>query len=279
VGGCVQGRNSTYNIQSASLGVEHEVDRLMAQAVMGWVKEFRNLKWYGLEDGMDVLELGSGPGFYTKQLVSNLTRSRVTALEIDSLLLDKAKQMLSAVPESRLQFVQASVYDTGLPDNAYDFVIARLLFLHLHHPVEAAKEIFRVLKPGGKLVIIDIDDGIFGVIHPIVESLHAILKKLADYQASNGGNRYLGRTLPRLLSGAGFTDVDIDATIQHSDILGIDGFRKQFNIQRFKGFFEKGILELEEFEQLRVASEKLNTSKDSYAMMTLIMGCGTKPNS
>lgn len=274
----MQGRNSTYNIQNVSLGIEREVDRLKAQAMMGWDKEFRNLKWYGLEDGMDVLELGSGPGFYTKQLVSNLPLSRITALEIDSILQNKAKQMLSDAHESQLQFVQASVYDTRLPDNSFDFAVARLLFLHLHHPVKAAKEIFRVLKPGGKLVIIDVDDGIFGVIHPVVESLHTILKKIADLQASKGGNRYLGRTLPWLLKEAGFVDVDMDATLQHSDIHGVEGFRKQFNIQRFKGFLEKGVLEQDEFEQLRIAFKKLHTSNDAYAMMTFIMGYGTKPH-
>ncbi len=133
-----------------------------------------------------------------------------------------------------------------------------------------------MLKPGGKFVIIDIDDGIFGAIHPMVESLHTILKKFADLQASKGGNRYLGRTLPRLLKEAGFIDVDIDATLQHSDIQGVEGFKKQFNIQRFKGLFEKGILERDEYEEMKIASERLHTSKDSYAMMTFIMGCGTK---
>jgi ubiquinone/menaquinone biosynthesis C-methylase UbiE len=273
----VQERNSTYNIQNASLGIESEVERLKEQAIMGWEKEFRNLKWYGLEDGMNVLELGSGPGFYTEQLVSSLPRSHVTALEIDSTLQEKAREMLSEVPESNLRFVQASIYDTGLPENTYDFAIARLIFLHLFNPVGAAKEILRVLKPGGKLVIIDIDDGIFGVIHPEVESLHTILRKLADIQASNGGNRYLGRTLPRLLKEVGFVDIDMDVTLQHSDIHGIEGFKKQFNIQRFKGLFEKGILEYEEFEQLRIASDKLHTSNDTYAMMTFFMGYGTKP--
>jgi ubiquinone/menaquinone biosynthesis C-methylase UbiE len=275
----VKGRNSTYNIKKASLGIESEVDRLKAQAVMGWEKEFRNLKWYGLENGTDVLELGSGPGFYTEQLVSSLPRSRVTALEYDSILQDKAIHMLSDIPESRLRFVQASIYETGLPDNAYDFAVARLLFLHLHHPIQAAKEIFRVLRPGGKLVIIDIDDGIFGVIHPVVESLHTILKKIADLQASKGGNRYLGRMLPRLLMEVGFVDVDMDATLQHSDIHGVEGFKKQFNIQRFKGLFEKGIIEEHEFKQLREASERIHNSNDAYAMMTFFMACGTKPHS
>ncbi len=138
----MQERNSTYSIQNANLGVENEVDRLKAQALMGWDKEFRNLKWLGLEDGMEVLELGSGPGYYTEQLVSNLPRSRVTALEIDSTLQEKARLILTDVPESRLRFVQASIYDTGLPDNTYDFAVARLLFLHLYHPLKLQRKSF-----------------------------------------------------------------------------------------------------------------------------------------
>lgn len=273
----MQGRPSTYNIQNAVLGVEPEIERLKIQALMGWDKEFRNLKWYGLEDGMNILELGSGPGFYTEQLASNLPCSRITSLEIDNLLLTRARQTLAGVSESRLQFVQASVYETGLPDQTFDFAIARLLFLHLHHPIDAAKEISRVLKPGGKLVIIDVDDGLFGVLHPELESLHSILQKLARLQASRGGNRYVGRTLPRLLNESGFVDIEIDATLQHSDIQGLEGFKEQFNLERFRGFYEKGILEPDEFEQLKNAYENLLTSEDAYAMLTFFMGCGTKP--
>ncbi|MBT2289260.1 methyltransferase domain-containing protein [Paenibacillus albidus] len=269
--------NSTYNIGNAALGFRTEVERLKVQALMGWDKEFRNLKWYGLQNGMSVLELGSGPSYVTEQLVNSLPESQITALEIDRTLLDEAKNRLQHIPSSKLRFVNSSVYDTGLPDHSYDFAIARLLFLHLHNPVEAAREIYRILKPGGKLVIIDIDDGIFGAVSPNINLLPSVLQKLADHQASKGGNRYIGRELPRLLAKAGYIDIDMDTVLQHSDLHGIEGFKRQFDINRFKVFYDNGIINEEEFEQLKQASENINNSPEAYAMMTFIMACGKKP--
>jgi len=276
--GCkMNDRNSTYNIQNAALGFTCEMERLKVQAIMGWEKEFRNLKWYGLKNEMRVLELGSGPGFFTEQLMRNLHSSEITALEIDSTLLNEAKNRMYYNSTSQVEFVHASVYDTGLPDNSYDFAIARLLFLHLKDPFEAAREIYRVLKPGGKLAIIDVDDGIFGVINPNLPVLPSILQKVADYISSKGGNRLIGRSLPRLLKQAGFTHVDMDSVIQHSDIHGIEGFKRQFDIKRFIGFYNNGVINQEEFDQIKQASEKINNSPDAYAMMNFVMACGTKP--
>lgn len=270
-------RQSTYNINDATLSFESEVERLKVQATMGWAKEFRNLQWYGLQNGMNILELGSGPGFITEQLVNSLPDSHVTALEIDEALIEKAKTRLDDVPSSRLQFVHSSVYDTGLPDQSFDFAIARLLFLHLYNPIQAAQEIYRVLKPGGKLVIVDIDDGIFGAVHPDIQVLPSVLKKVADHVAVKGGNRHIGRSLPRLLRNAGYIDVDIDAIIQHSDIHGIEGFKRQLDINRFAIFYKNGIISKHEYDQLEEASRQLKNTSEAYAMMTFVMACGKKP--
>lgn len=271
-------RDSTYNIQNAVLGYTSELERLKTQANLGWEKEYRNLQWYGLRDEMHVLEIGSGPGFYTEQLINNLNNSEVTALEIDSSLLEEARSRLSRITASnQLRFVNASVYDTGLPSETYDFAIARLVFLHLHRPADAAEEIFRVLKPGGKLVIIDVDDGILGVVNPNLPLLPSILQKVADYVAAKGGNRLIGRSLPRLLTHAGFASVDMDSILLHSDIHGLEGFKLQFDAQRFAGFYKIGVINEEEFEQLKQASEWLSQSSDAYAMMNFVMACGRKP--
>ncbi|WP_409343619.1 class I SAM-dependent methyltransferase [Paenibacillus sp. MBLB4367] len=270
-------RKSTYNFQNVSIGAEAESLRLKEQASMGWEKEYRTLKWFGLEDGMKVLEVGSGPGFVTEKLLAALPKSQITALDVDDVLLEKAKQMLSHIPESRLTFIKASVYNTELPDNHYDFVIARLIFLHLHDPLQAAEEISRVLKPGGKLIIIDIDDGVFGAIQPELVVLPSILKKLSQLQASKGGNRHIGRSLPRILSNSGFTDVDMEAIVQHSDLHSIEGFKRQFDINRFSGFYKNGTITQYEFEELNKSYDNFVSSPEAHAMMVFFMACGTKP--
>nr|WP_154958868.1 methyltransferase domain-containing protein [Paenibacillus xylanexedens] len=268
---------STYNIQTAVLSFEAELERLKMQAGMGWSKEFRNLAWYGLKNGMRVLEVGSGPGYITEQLLNSLPGSEITSLEIDRTLQAQAKERLKDVSSERLQFVESSIYQMDLPDNSFDFVVARLIFLHLNNPIEAAQEIYRVLKPGGRLAIIDVDDGVFGAVNPDIPALYTVLMKIAGYVAQHGGNRLIGRSLPRLLSESGYIDVDIDVVVQHSDIIGIEGFKQQFNLQRFVHFVEKGIISREEFAQLQRAFEAINHSPEAYAMMNFITACGTKP--
>lgn len=270
-------RKSTYNFQNVGIGAEAEYVRLKEQALMGWEKEYRNLKWFGLEDGMKVLEAGSGPGFVTEKLLEDFPTSHITGLDIDDGLLERARQRLRHVPASRLSMHQASVYKTGLPDNHFDFVIARLLFLHLHDPWQAVEELRRVLKPGGKLVITDIDDGVFGAIQPDVESLPSILKKLSKAQASRGGNRHIGRSLPRILSQTGFIDVDMDAVIQHSDLHGREGFNRQLDSNRFTRFYENGIITKHEYDELTESYVNFIRSPESFAMMVFFMACGTKP--
>ncbi|MBU5351146.1 methyltransferase domain-containing protein [Paenibacillus silvae] len=268
---------STYNIQTAVLSFQEELERLKVQAIMGWPKEFRNLEWYGLKNGMRVLEVGSGPGYITEQLLNSLPGSEITSLEIDHTLQAQAKERLKEVSSERLKFVESSIYQIDLPDESFDFVVARLIFLHLNNPVEAAQEIYRVLKPGGRLAIIDVDDGVFGAVNPDVPALHTVLMKIAKVVAQHGGNRLIGRSLPRLLSESGYINIDIDSVLQHSDVLGIEGFKQQFNLQRFVHFVEKGVISSEEFAQLQQASEAMNHSPEAYAMMNFITACGTKP--
>ncbi|WP_052675755.1 hypothetical protein [Paenibacillus sp. IHBB 10380] len=107
-----------------------------------------------------------------------------------------------------------------------------------------------MLKPGGKLVIIDIDDGIFGVVQPNIDNLHSIISKLIRMQGDAGGNREVGRSLPRLLKKTGYSNISLDAISIHSDLEGIEGFVEQFNPKRFEPFFRSGTLSESDFHHI-----------------------------
>ena len=81
---------SSYQANTYNLEFEAEIQRLKAQVLLSWEKEARTLKWFGLADGMNVLEAGSGPGFFSGKMLKLLPNSSVTALEIDPVLHEKA---------------------------------------------------------------------------------------------------------------------------------------------------------------------------------------------
>jgi len=146
--------SGSYHLPASPRDAQAEIERLAAQAHSGWDKESRTLSWFGLKDGMSVLELGSGPGFITEQLLTLVPTSPITCVEVDRSLLDQAEQHLHHKAKERLHFVEGSVMDTHLERDQFDFAYARLLFQHLRDPIGAAKEIWRVLKPGGRAAFV-----------------------------------------------------------------------------------------------------------------------------
>lgn len=208
--------NSIYDI----IGLNNEVNRLETQAKLGWNKEFRTLKWLGLKDGMKILDVGAGTGAYTELLLENLPRSTITALEVDRKLLSIAEKRFSNYDESRIDFKYGSIINSGLEENGYDFIICRFVFQHLEKPIDAAREIYKLLKPGGVVAIIDSDRGLYGVSDPdmIFKSGRGFINQI---EKRAGWNREIGRKLVKILKYNGFVGLDFEAVTIHSDLVGI----------------------------------------------------------
>lgn len=102
---------------------------------------------------LNVLELACGTGEVTNVLLS--LGHDVTALDFSEAMLGVARAKHEG--NERVRFILADAERTMEPDQTYDAVICRHLVWTLTQPEQALADWFRVLKPGGKLLVFDGD--------------------------------------------------------------------------------------------------------------------------
>jgi ubiquinone/menaquinone biosynthesis C-methylase UbiE len=267
----------SYDVSTAHQDRETEVARLADQASLGWGKEAAVLEGYGFRDGMSILELGSGPGFVTRLLLDHFPQAQVTCVEVDETLIEDAKRYL-ADHAGRVTFIRASVDATRLPTAAFDAAYARLLFQHLPDPAAAAAETFRVLQPGAPFVIYDVDDELDFVTDPVIPGLDAVLDRMRQVQAAQGGDRHIGRRMVRLLKAAGFEDLEMEAIAVNSESYGLDAFLHQFDPGRLTPLVQAGVVSREETDQLITQRTEFLAS-DPFILFVFLTAGGRKPRS
>lgn len=266
----------SYEAARENADLDAEVERLKAQVGLTFTQEFRALGRLGLRDGMVVVDLGSGPGFALDQLLNLLPNSRIIGIEIDPALHSRAAARLAEQP--RLTLVNRSALDSGLPGNTVDFVIARFLYQHLEDPISVTREAFRILKAGGRLVVIDVDESVWGLTDPAIPELQRVMGRYAEAHARTGRDRRIGRKLWRILRGAGFDDIDSGVAIAHSDEVGLSAFGPQLELGRLKSLAESGEISAAELDSARRARDRFLSSADSIMMTLTLLVSGRKPS-
>jgi ubiquinone/menaquinone biosynthesis C-methylase UbiE len=267
--------SGSYDVSTAHQDRDAEVARLADQASLGWKKEARVLEGYGFRDGMSIVELGSGPGFVTRLVLDHFPKAQITCVERDETLIADAKRYLSD-DAGRVTFVNASVDATGLPTGAFDAAYARLLFQHLPDPAAAALETFRILGPGAPFVIYDVDDDLDFVTDPDIPGLETVLARMREVQKAQGGDRYIGRRMLRVLKGAGFEDLEMEAITVNSETDGLNAFLHQFDPGRLTPLIQAGVVSQEEADGL-IAQRAEFLASDPFVIFVFLTAGGRKP--
>lgn len=107
-----------------------------------------------LPENARVLEIAPGPGFLSVAL-AKLGPFKVTGLDISQSFVRMASEYAKREGVAA-RFIHGSASDIPLEDGFFDLVVCRAAFKNFSEPLKAINEMHRVLKPGGRAVIIDL---------------------------------------------------------------------------------------------------------------------------
>jgi ubiquinone/menaquinone biosynthesis C-methylase UbiE len=101
-----------------------------------------------------VLEVAPGPGYFSIEL-AKLGPYSITGVDLSHTFVEMARKK-AADAGVRIDFRQGNAADLPFADDTFDFLLCRAAFKNFGQPVRALQEMCRVLKPGGRGLIIDL---------------------------------------------------------------------------------------------------------------------------
>jgi len=162
--------------------------------------------------GSAVLEVAPGPGYFCIEL-AKLGAYSITGLDISRTFVEIARKNAAAAG-ANVEFRQGNASSMPFADDTFDFLLCRAAFKNFGQPAGALREMCRVLKPGGRGLIIDLR----GDASPESMNRHVdgmglsmidkIVTKLV-FRLSLIKTAYTREQFERMLAQAAFRSVDI----------------------------------------------------------------------
>src|SRR3954468_1901033 len=158
-----------------------------------------------LRRGLDLLDVGCGPGTITVDLAAHVAPGRVVGIDVSADPLAEARTAAEAAGVA-VEFAVGDVYALEAADGSFDVVHAHQVLQHLTDPVAALREMARVSRPGGVIAVRDVDYGAF-VTFPADEGLDRWLEVYYAVARRNQAEPDAGRRLVSWAHAAGLRDV------------------------------------------------------------------------
>jgi arsenite methyltransferase len=149
-----------------------------------------------LKAGERVLDIGSGPGFLADEMAAEVgPQGAVHGVDPSESML-----AISRRRESRVEYAVGDALALPYEDETFDAVVATQVYEYVPDMPAALTEARRVLRPGGRLLILDTDWDAVVWHSRDRDRMMRVLEKWNDHLA----DPYLPRRLPALLRDAGF---------------------------------------------------------------------------
>jgi SAM-dependent methyltransferase len=159
-----------------------------------------------------ILSVGCGPGVFLREIAEAHPEIEVVGVDISQKRITDAQKRLGALSNARACLGDA--LNLPFDANHFDLVFCRFLLEYLPDKPLAVREMKRVCKPGGKLLLQDLDGQL--VWHfPEDDELQKTTERVVAHLAATGFDPFVGRKLFSLCVGGGLSDVKVQLDPYH----------------------------------------------------------------
>ena len=222
-----------------------------------------------LQAGMSLLDCGCGPGTITTGLARAVAPGQTIGVDSAPEQVELAKANAASAGVTNIQFEVNDVYALPYPENSFDAVYAHALVGHLHDPVAALREMWRVLKPGGIIGIRDSDFAGFllAPTDPLIDDGFSLYIR---FRQDNGGDPYNGRRLREYVRRAGFVQTRASAAYECWGTEEETGYIVDVLLAELAGprvtehAVKQGWADREHFQQIAAALKRWGSHPDAF---------------
>ena len=263
---------------------EKIVTILRNQTKILWPQERPHLKEHGLKDGMKVADICCGSGDFLIHVAKEFNLSYACGVDHSKVSVVHARKICKNLDLKNVEFMVGDATSLLFEDNSFDFVSCRLSFQVFPNPHLIMKEMFRVLKPGGRIYVVNEDYGMIVSSHhsSSVAKLYALLQNRVEKNMNM--DFYIGRRVCEFLNNFKFKDMKVStidvntANSQKEDYIKVVQGWKDFYVHpsNKKELFNNRKTEYNMVDRLFLDHMNAIEHPHSYTCWPLIAGSGTK---
>jgi SAM-dependent methyltransferase len=160
----------------------------------------------------EILSVGCGPGVILRAVTQLDSSIRATGIDVSENRLQQARERNRE--NSRVKFVCGDARSMEFRSDSFDLVYCRMLLQYLKEKERAVSEMARVCKPGGTVLLQDLDGQLLWH-YPEDPSVQRTLERVVEALSATGFDPFVGRKLFWLARNAGLANIDVQVECYH----------------------------------------------------------------